>query len=60
VVRKNKSRPLSGLLHQAVFVMQAPEHRRLRNAETSWQLVSMAAGRNFVLVGSGSLGPNGL
>ena len=51
VVRKNKSRPLSGLLHQAVFVVQATEHRRLRNAETRWQLVSMAAGRNFVLGG---------
>jgi hypothetical protein len=51
VVRKNKSRPLSGLLHQAVFVMQATEHRRLRNAETRWQLVSMAAGRNLVLGG---------
>src|SRR5262249_18028443 len=25
VVRKNNSRPLSGLLHQTVFVMQAPE-----------------------------------
>src|SRR5262245_20099371 len=51
VVRKNKSRPLRGLLQQAVFVMQATEHRRLRNAETRWQLVSMAAGRNFVLGG---------
>jgi len=27
VVRKNKSRPLSGLLHQSVFVMQATEHK---------------------------------
>src|SRR5215831_2081598 len=40
---------LSDLLHQAVFVIQATEQRRLRNAETRWQLVSMVAGRNFVL-----------
>jgi len=44
VVRKNKSRPLSDLLQQVVFVMQATEHRRLRNAETRWQPVSMADG----------------
>ena len=40
---------LCSLLHQAVFVVQATKHRFLRNAETGWQLVSVAARRNFVL-----------
>ena len=39
VLRKKESRSLRGLLLQAVFVMQAPEHGRLFNAMTGWQLV---------------------
>jgi tetratricopeptide (TPR) repeat protein len=42
---------LCSLLHQAVFVVQAPEHRFLCNTETDWQLVSVATGGNFVLRG---------
>jgi hypothetical protein len=49
VILKNRSRSLSGLLNQAVFVMQAARHRFLRNTEIGWQLVSVAARRNFVL-----------
>src|SRR5262245_14535494 len=46
-----RSRSLRGLLHQAVFVMQAPEHGRLFNAMTGWQLVPMVAERNALLDG---------
>ena len=52
------SSSLSGLLHQAILMMQAAKHRRLHNTVTGGQLVSVAAGRNPVLVGSGTPGPN--
>ena len=42
---------LSGLLHQAILMMQAAKHRRLHNTVTGGQLVSVVAGRNIVLVG---------
>ena len=58
VLRKKKSRSLRGLLLQAVFVMQAPEHGRLFDAMTGWQLVPMVAARNAVLGGSGKPGPS--
>ena len=51
VLRKKKSRSLRGFLLQAVFVMQAPEHGRLVDAMTGWQLVPMVADRNPVLGG---------
>ena len=40
---------LSGLLHQAILMVQADEPRRVHNAVAGWQLVSMAAVRNAAL-----------
>jgi hypothetical protein len=50
VVRK-KEATLSGLLHQAIFMMQAAKHRCLHNAVTGWHLVPVVACRNLALVG---------
>ena len=38
-----KESSVSGLLHQAVFVMQTAKHRRLHNSVTGWRVVSVAA-----------------
>jgi hypothetical protein len=51
VLRKKKSRSLRDLPLQAVFVMQAPEHGRLFDTMTGWQLVPLVADRNAVLGG---------
>ena len=51
MVRKNEEPSLGSLLHQAVFVMQAGEHRRLLDAMTGWQRVPVVGERNFVLGG---------
>ena len=51
VVRKNEEPSLSYLLHQAVFVVQAGEHRLLLDAMTGWQLVPVVGERYFVLGG---------
>src|SRR5215471_11894846 len=53
VVRKKKEATLSGLLHQAIFMMQAAKHRCLHNAVTGWHLVPVVACRNLALVGFG-------
>jgi hypothetical protein len=45
------SSSLSGLLHQAILMMQAAKHGGLRNVVTGGQLVSVVAGRNTILVG---------
>jgi hypothetical protein len=42
---------LGGLLHQAIFMMQAAKHRRLHNTVTGGQFMSVAALRNAVLGG---------
>jgi len=51
VVRRNEAVPLSSLLRQGVFVMQAPEHRPFHNAEARWQPVSVPSLRNALLGG---------
>jgi single stranded DNA-binding protein len=42
--QKQRAR-LSGLLHQAILMMQAAKHRRLHNAVTGWHLVPVVARR---------------
>jgi hypothetical protein len=41
---------LSGLVHQAILMMQAAKDRCLHNTETGGQLVSVVVGRNTVLI----------
>jgi hypothetical protein len=48
--QKQRAR-LSGLLHQAILMMQAAKHRRLHNAVTGWHLLPVVARRNLALVG---------
>jgi len=42
---------LSGLLHQAVFVMQPAEHRRFHNPATGWQQGTILHGTISNLLG---------
>ena len=49
--QQKEASSLPGLLHQAVFLMQAAEQRPFHNAVTGWHLVPMVADRNALLEG---------
>src|SRR5262245_36326598 len=57
-VRKNKSRPLSGLLHQAVFVMQALSTDGFAMRKPAGSLRPWPLAGTLSWVGSGSPRPN--